>query len=92
MFIMSGFKRWFSLRAIPGWGWACRAVPVNFRAVDDFASNGRVARNDPLRGLAARALKSRSANADLCDWAERYLCGLTNASPEKFMEHRHAQA
>ena len=92
MFIMSGFKPWFSLSAIPGWSWACRAVLVNLRAVDDSASNGRAARNDPLRGLAAWALKSRSANADLCDWAERYLCGLTDASPEKFMKHRRAQA
>ena len=92
MFILSGFKPWFSVSAILGWSWACRAVPVNFHAVDDSASNGRAARNGPLRELAACALKSRSANADLCDWAERYLCGLTDASPEKFMEHRRAQA
>jgi hypothetical protein len=92
MFIMSGSKPWFSLGAILGWSWACRVVPVNFRAVDDSASNGRAARNDPLRRLAACTLERRSANADLCDWAERYLCGFTDASPEKFMEHRRAQA
>ena len=92
MFIMSGSKPSFSLSAVLGWSWACRAAPVSFRAVDDSASIGRAAQNDTLRGLAACALKSRSANADLCDWAERYLCGLTDASPEEFMEHRRAQA
>lgn len=92
MFIVSGLKPWFSLGASLGWSWARRSEPTSFRAIDATGSNGRVARDDRLTGLAASALKSRSVNADVCDWAERYLCGLTDAAPEKFMEHRRAQA
>jgi hypothetical protein len=34
------------------------------------------------------ALAGGSADADLRDWAERYLCGMTEVEPERFREGR----
>ena len=92
MLVMSGFMSWSSLSGALGWNWLNRAEPANLEAIGEGASNRGGARNDNLRVLATGALKSQSANADLRDWAERYLCGLTDATPDKFMEHRRAQA
>jgi hypothetical protein len=90
MLVMSGFRSWNSLSGALGWNWFKRAEPANLEAISERTSTR--AGNDNLRGLAIGALKSQSANADLREWAERYLCGLTDAPPEKFMEHRQAQA
>jgi hypothetical protein len=92
MLVMSGFRSWSSLSGALGWNWFYRAEPANLEAIGERASNRGGAGKDNLRGLAVSALKSQSANADLRNWAERYLCGLTDATPAKFMEHRRAQA
>jgi hypothetical protein len=92
MLVMSGFRSWSSLSGAFGWNWFNRAEPANLEAIGKRASNREGAGTDNLRALATHALKSESANADLRDWAERYLCGLTDATPDKFMEHRRAQA
>ena len=92
MFIGCGFMSWDSLSGALGWNWFNRAEPANLEAIGERASNRGGAGNDNLRRLAVDALKSQLANADLRDWAERYLCGLTDATPDKFMEFRRAQA
>jgi len=92
MLAISGLMSWNSLSGALGWNWFHRAEPANLETIGERASNRRGAGDDNLRRLATGALKSQSANTDLRDWAERYLCGLTDATPEKFMEHRRAQA
>jgi hypothetical protein len=92
MLAVSGFRSWSSLSGALGWNWLNRAGSANLQAIGERTASRGGAGNDSLRELATRALKSQSANADLREWAERYLCGLTGATPDKFMEHRRAQA
>ena len=92
MLVMSGFRSWSSLSSTLGWNRFSRAEPANLQAIGERTANREGTGNVSLRELATCALKSQSANADLCDWAERYLCGLTDATPDKFMEHRRVQA
>lgn len=41
---------------------------------------------------AIEILSSGNASPDICDWAERYLCGLAQADRAKFFENRRWQS
>lgn len=46
----------------------------------------------PLQGEAIAVLSDSSSTADMRDWAERYLCGMTIAGAATYLEQRLRQA
>lgn len=51
----------------------------------------RAARNTMLRQRAMRMLADETEYAEFRDWAERMLCGMTDQTPEQFMEGRRSR-
>ena len=45
-----------------------------------------------LKEEAIRILSDGSDNPDMCEWAERYLCGMVNSDGTAFGEHRPHQS
>ena len=41
---------------------------------------------------AVRMLSRSPADADMCEWAERHLCGMASADMTAFIEHHAAQS
>lgn len=41
---------------------------------------------------AIETLRDASANPDMCDWAERYLCGMKDADANRYCEGRRWQS
>ena len=41
---------------------------------------------------AIEALRNPSASPDMCDWAERYLCGMEGANEKRYCEGRRWQS
>jgi hypothetical protein len=45
-----------------------------------------------LKEEAVEVLQSQSSTLDHCEWAERFLCGMTSADATGFLEHRRSQS
>jgi hypothetical protein len=44
------------------------------------------------REAAIEALRDGSASPDMCDWAERHLCGMVDQNPARYLERRRWQS
>ena len=85
MFVQSGFSPWVSFWLLLTEAADCR------RAALREGLRKAAGRKDSLRDQAVCVLAGGSADAELRDWAERYLCGMTEVAPERFRERRRAQ-
>jgi len=45
-----------------------------------------------LKEKAVAVLQRQSSTPDQCEWAERFLCGMTSADASSFSEHRQSQS
>jgi len=45
-----------------------------------------------LKEEATEVLRVQSSTLDQCEWAERYLCGMTRVDASSFSEHRPSQS
>lgn len=41
---------------------------------------------------AIAVLRNGSASPDMCDWAERYLCGMEDADAQRYCERQRSQS
>lgn len=88
MFAMSGLAPIIALGDALWWTWVLRADAACRCLVEDAASRGSLELRDQLSDQAMRVLHDGSADAGLRDWAERYLCRMTDKAPGEFMEGR----